>query len=579
MKTQIFKPFLWVAALVLVVGLACNVGAGTPAPSEAPVATQESVPTSPPTEVPQPEETESAAITKLQDVKKAVVQIEAQGTFIDPEVGFVVNAAGRGSGFIIDPSGIAVTNNHVVTGAALLKVWVQGETEPRNARFLGVSECSDLAVIDIEGDGLPYLEWYTGPIDVGMDVYIAGFPLGDPEFTLTRGIISKAKTNGNTAWASVESVVEYDAESNPGNSGGPVVTADGKVVAVHYAGNASTDQAFGISRNAAQSVVDKLRTGENVDTIGVNGQAVSNEDGSLTGIWVSSVQSGSPADKAGVKPGDIITMMENLVLATDGTMAQYCDILRSHKPEDTLSLQVLRWADNQVLEGQLNGRELEVVYAGEVGETNANTNANANETPAGEYVNPDASESGDVYYFNDFDSDVSSWSYFLQRGSEDGFKQGLVDGKFRVDIQKQNTWVYFLYDDYTYGDVRIDTVAENLGRNTNNVSLICRYSEDGWYEFNVYNSGKYDIFYYDSLLGTGYNLLYSGGSTAIKTGKAVNEYTAICAGDTLTLGINGVEVRTVKHKDLKRGQVGFGVSSFDVLPIIIEFDGFAASVP
>ena len=57
---------------------------------------------------------------------------------------------------IIDPSGIAVTNNHVVTGAATLKVFLEGETEPRNATVLGASECWDLAVIDIEGDDFPY---------------------------------------------------------------------------------------------------------------------------------------------------------------------------------------------------------------------------------------------------------------------------------------------------------------------------------------------------------------------------------------------------------------------------------------
>ncbi|WP_343390223.1 serine protease [Candidatus Amarobacter glycogenicus] len=139
------------------------------------------------------------------------------------------NAAGRGSGFIIDPSGIAVTNNHVVTGAALLKVWVGGESQPRNARILGVSGGADLAVIDIEGDGFPYLDWYTGSVDVGLDVYAAGFPLGDPEYTLTRGIVSKARTSGETSWASVDDVIEHDATINPGNSGGPLLTSDGKL--------------------------------------------------------------------------------------------------------------------------------------------------------------------------------------------------------------------------------------------------------------------------------------------------------------------------------------------------------------
>ncbi|MCA9974349.1 MAG: trypsin-like peptidase domain-containing protein, partial [Anaerolineales bacterium] len=127
----------------------------------------------------------TGAVAGLENVKTAVIQIEAQGTFRDPEVGTIYNAAGRVSGFIIDPSGIAVTNNHVVTGAALIKVWVGGESEPRNARVLGVSECADLAVIDIDGDGYPFMAWYDGSVDVGLDVYAAGFPLGDPEYTLT----------------------------------------------------------------------------------------------------------------------------------------------------------------------------------------------------------------------------------------------------------------------------------------------------------------------------------------------------------------------------------------------------------
>jgi S1-C subfamily serine protease len=583
MKLSVFKPILFLGVLIVLVGLACSSSSGTPQATQAPAQPQATqAPVQVQTEAPQVTEApqaESGAVADLQDVKNAVVQIESQGTFVDPQVGVVANAAGRGSGFIIDPSGIAVTNNHVVTGGALYKVWVAGETEPRNARVLGVSECSDLAVIDIDGDGFPYLKWFQGPIDVGEDIYIAGFPLGDPEYTLTKGIISKAKTSGETSWASVESVLEYDAQSNPGNSGGPVVTPDGEVVAVHYAGNSSTRQAFGISRDAAMKVVDQLRSGENVDSIGVNGQAVSNEDGSLTGVWVSSVQSGSQADKAGLKPGDIITSMENLVLAQDGSMSQYCDILRSHKPGDTLSLEVLRWADNQVLDGQLNGRELAVTAQGgdtSGGDTSGGDTSGSTGT---DIVNPNASASGDYYYFTDFDTNMDSWSYFLMSGTDDGFSSELANSKLHVDIQKQDTWVYFTYDDYTYTDVRVDTVAENLGRNTNNVSLICRYSDNGWYEFNVYNSGKYNILYYDAVVAKGYNTLYSGASTAINMGKATNEYTAVCVGNTLTLGINGVEVRTVTSNDLKEGQVGFGLSSFNVLPIIAEFDGFAASVP
>lgn len=320
----------------------------------------------------------STAVNSLDAVKTATIQIEAQGTFIYPEVGTLYNVAGRGSGFIIDPSGLAVTNNHVVTGAALLKVWVGGEREPRNARILGVSECADLALIDIDGDGFPFLEWYDGNVDVGLDVYAAGFPLGDPEYTLTRGIISKARADGETNWASVDNVIGHDAVINPGNSGGPLVTANGKLVGVNYAGSSAVNQYFAISETQANRVLDELQQGRDYLSIGVNGTAVTDGQ-SLSGIWVSSVKSGSPADKAGVRGGDIITRIEGLVLATDGTMADYCDILRTRNADDVMAVEVLRFASQEVLEGQLNGRVLEQTFsfAQELGsEVNNSSNTN-----------------------------------------------------------------------------------------------------------------------------------------------------------------------------------------------------------
>ena len=290
----------------------------------------------------------------FQEAIGATVQIVAQGSFRDPEFGMQYNAAGAGSGFIIDPSGIAVTNNHVVTGAAFLQVYVQGRDEPLNAKVLGVSECSDLAVIDIEGDGYPFLEWDPSSLKLGTEVYALGYPLGDPEPTLTRGVISKEDTGGETSWASVNSVIEHDATINPGNSGGPLVTTGGKVVGVNYAGASDTNQYYAISAADARSVVEQLRTGKDLDSIGVNGEAVTTAD-DITGIWVSSVESGSPADKVGVKPGDIITMLEGLVLATNGTMSDYCDILRSRNATDPMSIEVLRYDTQEVMEGQLNG--------------------------------------------------------------------------------------------------------------------------------------------------------------------------------------------------------------------------------
>lgn len=308
-------------------------------------------------------ETTSEAESDLEGVQAATVRIEAEGTFVDPEVGLQVNAAGSGSGFIIDPSGIVVTNNHVVTGAALLRVYLDGEDEPRNARVLGYSECSDLAVIELDGEDFPYLEWYGDEISAGLDVYTAGYPLGDPEFTLTRGIVSKARADGDTDWASVSSVIEHDATINPGNSGGPLVTAEAQVVGVNYAGAADTGQFYAISADEAIPLLDRLQSRENVNSIGVNGQAVNDDAEGVSGVWVAAVASGSAAGEAGVEPGDIITELEGLVLSTDGTMADFCEVLRSRTASDVLAIEVLRFASEEVLAGELNGDPLEQTFS------------------------------------------------------------------------------------------------------------------------------------------------------------------------------------------------------------------------
>jgi serine protease Do len=330
--------------------------AATPAPSAAPGTTAQS------SDGPLASALPASLVTTLDGVQAAAIQIEAQGTFVDPGEG-EVTGAGRGSGVIIDPSGIAVTNNHVVTGAALLKVWIGGDpARTYNAKVLGVSECSDLAVIDIEGDGFPYMGWYGEKPKVGLDVYLAGFPLGEPQYTLNRGIVAKADAPGDTDWASVDSVIQHDAQSNPGNSGGPLVTANGQIVAIHFAGRTDAHQSFAIGVTEVNRVLSDLQAGKDVTSIGVNGRAFSGDEGT-TGTWVASVASGSPADKAGVKPGDLITRLEGLPLAADGTMGDYCDILRSHEPTDELKIQVLRPSTGEVLEGRLNGTALAVVQA------------------------------------------------------------------------------------------------------------------------------------------------------------------------------------------------------------------------
>jgi serine protease Do len=172
------------------------------------------------------------------------------------------------------------------------------------------------------------------------------------------------------------------------------VDANAKVIGVNYAGSGSTNQYYAIDRGTALPVIDQLKTGTDVESIGINGEAVAAEDGSFSGIWVSSVKSGSPADKTGLKSGDIIMTMESVTLASDGTMRDYCDILRTHNPTDTLGMEVLRWDSQEVLDGQLNGRALEVSYAfGSTGtEETATAEPSSTDTAASFPANCEASD-------------------------------------------------------------------------------------------------------------------------------------------------------------------------------------------
>jgi serine protease Do len=205
------------------------------------------------------------------------------------------------------------------------------------------------------------LEWYDQPVKVGLEVYTAGFPLGEPEYTLTKGIVSKESADGETNWASVDSVIMHDATINPGNSGGPLVTDEGKVVAVNYAAYKSADQYFAIGQDVAIPVIERLRDGQDVNSIGINGVAFVSDDGTFSGVWVNSVEAGSPASDAGVKGGDIVMELQGFPIATDGSMSSYCDIVRTHKQDDTVNIKVFRYMTAEDLEGQLNGRPLEVV--------------------------------------------------------------------------------------------------------------------------------------------------------------------------------------------------------------------------
>jgi serine protease Do len=437
----------------------------------------------------------SGAVSELADVQKATIQIEGTGSFRnpDPAVGLETNVIGSGSGFIIDPSGIAVTNNHVVTGMASLEVFVNDESY--NAQVLGVSECSDLAVIDIEGEGFPFLEWREGDIEPTLEVWATGFPLGDPEYTATEGSISKADADGESSWASVDAVLEHTATINPGNSGGPLVDEDGKVVGVNYAGDDEAVQYFAIARDEAREILTQLEAGQNVTSIGVNGvaPAVAGEAGDSTGVWVSSVESGSPADKTGVKAGDIITKLEGVELATedsDGPMADYCDILRTNSADDTLGVEVVRFDTQEVLEGQLNGRELKQTFsfaeeASEELESETTTGDSGGDEYSGYTSITDDSEALQVSVPNEWtDTNGGAWEF---EGEEVGASVSASTDLAAYADQWDIPGMFFGASSSLASEYEVDSLLDYF-----DYSETCDYDARYDYEDAAY-TGKYDL--------------------------------------------------------------------------------------
>ena len=299
--------------------------------------------------------------------RAAVVRIEVEGSYVDPAEGRVA-AGGSGSGFIVDPEGHVVTNAHVVEGAGLVRVYLDGQDDPVTARVLGVSECNDLAVLDLTGEDFPFLAWQEDAVATGTDVYVAGFPLGDPEFSLTRGIISKARADGDSSWASIPYALEHDAAIQPGNSGGPLLSTDGRVIGINYASSdpTNTSQYFAIPADLARDVVETLAEGTDVESLGINGFAWYDDEEEIGGIWVSGIRAGSAASNVGVEPGDILLSLAGRDVVTQADRATkrgYCDVLRTQGDTKAMEISVYRPDTGELLEGEINNpaQPLEVV--------------------------------------------------------------------------------------------------------------------------------------------------------------------------------------------------------------------------
>lgn len=185
------------------------------------------------------------------------------------------------------------------------------------------------------------------------------------------------------------------------------------------------------------------------------------------------------------------------------------------------------------------------------------------------------------YYTEEFDYVPENWYYEVLVGNEDKTDISVADGELTFTIEDYDTYAYVFYEDYVYTDVYIEASTVNRGNNDNMITLVCRYSDTGFYEVNITNGGLYDIYAYVEAMDVGYVRLYNGGSRNINMGLKSNTFAMSCEGNEISLYVNGVLERTVEDNkyNMPEGLIGVGVSSFDAIPVIVSFDYVYIDVP
>ncbi|HTQ54837.1 MAG TPA: Do family serine endopeptidase [Bryobacteraceae bacterium] len=296
-------------------------------------------------------------------------------------------AMALGSGFIVDPSGYILTNNHVVENATRIQVKLPNDHTEYNAKLVGTDPELDLAVLKVDiGKTLPALHLgNSDAMETGDWVVAIGSPFGLDQ-TMTAGIISAKGRDLNDPGHEMQRFLQTDAAINRGNSGGPLLNLDGQVIGINTmiaSGSGNFEGVgFALPSNLAVSSYNQIIKHGKVSrgAIGVQFARESNAAllkayGASTGVFVQQVTPGGPAANAGVRASDVITGV-NSESITDGQ--QLVNIIASTAPGATVQMHILRDGKAMTLPVKIGDRDAIV----------NNDNGGSSEQPQGEATTP-----------------------------------------------------------------------------------------------------------------------------------------------------------------------------------------------